>query len=232
MKKILIRALALFVVGVPGAYAQFSSTVTATSDYDFRGVTLSGKDPALQASADYAFSNGLAIGAWASNVDFGDDADYELDLYVNYTGKINDSFSWLAGAVYYQWPDSTVVGDYAEAYVGISAGNFSAKQWYADDYGDLGVGAWYTEANFTQPIGEKVSLTFHAGLNYGDYWDDFGGGDMIDYSVGIGYTAGHFILGAKFTGTDASGAQKITGDIFNNEPRFYVSVATTFPWGD
>lgn len=231
MKNTLIRVVALLVVGVPAAQAQFSSTVTAVSDYDFRGVSLSAKDPALQASVDYAFSNGFAIGAWASNVDFGDDASYELDLYANYTGKINDTFSWTAGIVHYQW-DSTVVGDYPEAFVGFSAGAFSFKQWYADDYGDLGVNAWYTEGNYTVSISDAVSLSFHAGYNYGDYWKDFGFGEMIDYSVGLGYTAGHFNLGAKFTGTDASGDQKVTGDVFNNEPRFFISVATTFPWGE
>ena len=35
--------------------AQFSSTWTAVSDYDFRGFSQSGTDPALQGSADYAF---------------------------------------------------------------------------------------------------------------------------------------------------------------------------------
>lgn len=231
MKNTLLRVVALLVMGVPAAQAQFSSTITAVSDYDFRGVSLSAKDPALQASADYAFSNGFAIGAWASNVDFGDDATYELDLYANYTGKINDTFSWTAGITHYQW-DSTVVGDYAEAFVGIGVGDFSAKHWYADDYGDLGVGAWYTEVNYSVSVSEAVSLGFHAGFNYGDYWDDFGGGDLVDYSVGLNYAAGNFTLGLKFTGTDASGPQKIRGDVFNNEPRFFVSVATTLPWGE
>ncbi len=108
---------------------------------------------------------------------------------------------------------------------------FSAEQWYADDYGDLGVGAWYTEANVLYPLSEKLSVSFHAGYNYGDYWTKFGGGELIDYSVGLGYTVGKVDLGATFTGTDASGTQKITGDIFNNEPRFLVTIATIFPWG-
>ena len=53
-------------LGVAGAaQAQFSSTVTAVSDYDFRGVSLSAKDPALQASLDYAFGEtGFSVGAW------------------------------------------------------------------------------------------------------------------------------------------------------------------------
>ena len=50
-----IRTLAL-VTGLLGlcsvAQAQFSSTWTAVSDYDFRGWSQSAKDPALQGSAD------------------------------------------------------------------------------------------------------------------------------------------------------------------------------------
>src|SRR4051812_15822558 len=104
MKSIKTLALVIGLLGLSGvSQAQFSSTWTAVSDYDFRGVTQSGKDPALQASADYAFSNGFSIGAWASNIDFGPaykDEDMELDLYANYVGKINDTFSWTAGGTW------------------------------------------------------------------------------------------------------------------------------------
>src|SRR3954453_1779900 len=64
------------------ANAGGSSTWTATNDYDFRGTTQSAKDPALQASLDYAHDSGWYAGAWASNVDFGtSDPDLELDVY-------------------------------------------------------------------------------------------------------------------------------------------------------
>ncbi|HEY7740572.1 MAG TPA: TorF family putative porin, partial [Steroidobacteraceae bacterium] len=53
------------------ANAEVSYTVTAVSDYDFRGVSLSAKDPALQASIDYAHDSGFYAGAWASNIDYG-----------------------------------------------------------------------------------------------------------------------------------------------------------------
>jgi hypothetical protein len=81
------------------AHAQFSSTLTLVSDYEFRGVSLTETDPALQASLDYEFANGIAIGAWASNLDYGDDYDgsFELDFYVSYTGEISESASWSAG---------------------------------------------------------------------------------------------------------------------------------------
>src|SRR5687768_17626345 len=98
MKSMKTLALATGLLALSGvSQAQFSSTWTAVSDYDFRGWSQTAKDPALQASADYAFADtGFSMGAWASNVDFENDADIELDLYANYVGEINDTFSWTA----------------------------------------------------------------------------------------------------------------------------------------
>jgi uncharacterized protein (TIGR02001 family) len=213
------------------AQAQFSSTWTAVSDYDFRGFSQSAKDPALQGSADYAFGeSGFAIGAWASTVDFDNDEDAELDLYAGYTGSINDTFSWNAGAVWYDYPLGDDLDGYAEIYAGFTAGNFGFKQWFSDDFYALGDTAQYTEFNYTQPIGEKFSLGFHAGYSWGDYWETVG--ELVDFGVQANYTAGDFTLFAKFTGTDASGSEKIEDDVLNNEPRFLIGVMTTLPWGE
>jgi len=253
MKSIKTLALVTGLLALSGvSQAQFSSTWTVVSDYDFRGVSQSGKDPALQGSADYAFGDsGFSIGAWASNVDFEPyDGDIELDLYANYVGTINDTFSWTAGVTYYMYPGSDAVealdlpaiGEYWEAYVGLNAGNFAFKQWFADDFYESDTSAMYTEANYTQPIGEKFSLAFHVGYSWGDYWDtvgdildelDLGGsGEVVDYAVQANFTAGNFTIFGKFTGTDASGGQKVEIDQGNNEPRFLLGVMTTFPWGD
>ncbi|HYJ39564.1 MAG TPA: TorF family putative porin [Steroidobacteraceae bacterium] len=232
MKSIKTLALVTGLLAISGvSQAQFSSTWTAVSDYDFRGVTQSGKDPALQASADYAFSNGLSIGAWASNIDFGNDEDMELDLYLNYVGKINDTFSWTTGGTLYMYPTGDAQDDYPEIYVGFNAGAFSFKQWYSWDFGALAdaTDAEYTEVNYTAPINDAFSLAFHAGYAWGDYWD---GIEQFDYAVQANYVAGHFTIFGKFTGTDASGDGKVTDDVFNNEPRFLVGVMTTFPWGE
>src|SRR6478735_9916077 len=100
-----IRTLALVtgLLALSGvSHAQFSSTWTFVSDYDFRGVSQSAKDPAIQASADYAFGDsGLSAGIWVSNIDWGVDDDLETDYYVNYVGKINDTFGFTAGVTYY-----------------------------------------------------------------------------------------------------------------------------------
>jgi uncharacterized protein (TIGR02001 family) len=229
--KWLAASTALAVAGTANA-GEFSSTITAASDYDFRGFSQSAKDPALQASLDYAFDNGFAIGAWASNVDFEPlDGDIELDLYAGYTGEISDTMSWNIGAVYYMYPSSDDIGEYWEAYVGLDVGPISLKQWYADDLYEGGSSGLYTEANGTFPIGESgFSVLAHVGYSWGDAWKDDLGGELFDYSIGVGYDFSKFSLALKYTGTDASGDQKITDDVANNEGRVVFTISTTLPW--
>jgi len=231
MKSIKTLALVTGLMAISGvSQAQFSSTWTAVSDYDFRGVSQSGKDPALQGSADYAFSNGLSIGAWASNVDFGVEDEIELDLYLNYTGKINDTFAWTTGATWYDYPDGDDLDGYWEAYLGFNAGAFSMKQWFADDFYALGESAMYTEANYTAPMTDSLALVLHLGYSWGDFWEN-NYEEQYDYAVQLNWSVGHFTVFGKFTGTDAS-EFKVEDDIGNNEARALIGVMTTFPWGD
>jgi uncharacterized protein (TIGR02001 family) len=235
-----IFALAALAASAVNAHAQFSSTVTLVSDYEFRGVSLSDEDPTLQASLDYEFANGLAIGTWASTLDYGDDYDgnFELDFYASYSREISESVSWSAGLTAYTYPNSSAsaarlkIEPYVEGYVGITVGSFNAVQWYADDYSGLGMAAQYTELNYTHELPRNFSLAAHVGYSWGDYWEDdtMGGGELTDYSLGLSYEAGHFTLGGKVTGTDASGDFKVRSGPFTNDARLVVSIETTFPW--
>jgi uncharacterized protein (TIGR02001 family) len=233
MKSIRTMALVTGLLAVSGvSQAQFTSTWTAVSDYDFRGVSQSAKDPAIQGSADYAFGDtGLAVGAWASNVDFDNDEDAELDLYVNYTAKINDTFAITTGAIWYEYPLGEDTDGMPEIYVGFNAGNFNMKQWYSWMYGGVDSNnEYYTEANYTAPIGDKFSLAFHTGYVYGHAYSDI---EAFDFAIQANLTVGKFTIFAKATGTDATNGRGnlVRGDTFNNEPRALIGVTTTFPWG-
>jgi uncharacterized protein (TIGR02001 family) len=211
------------------AHAQLSSTVDAVSDYDFRGISLSARDPALQASLDYTFGDsGFSAGAWASNVDFGADyaADVEVDYYFDYEHALNETFALYAGISLYTYPSSDVDSS-PEAYVGFGAGDFELRQWFTDDYSALGQTALYTELNYTAALSRSLALTVHAGYSYGDAFED---AELVDFAVGLDYTAGNFVVGAKLVGTDASGDLEVDEDAFNNQPRLLVSISTTLPW--
>jgi uncharacterized protein (TIGR02001 family) len=231
-----VRILAAFglLVAAAAANAQVSSTVTLTSDYDFRGFSQSAKDPALQASLDYAHESGWYVGGWASNVDFGEaDVDYEVDLYTGFSGGAEDGVGWDVGLVYYAYPDESDF-DYVEAYGGITYNWFEGKVWYSPDFGgDTTPGdtsAIYIEANATIPVRENFSVLLHAGLSTGDYWDDINGDDVIDYSVGVGYDISHFNLALRWVDTETDAV--VEDDVFNNEGRAIFTVATTFPWSN
>src|SRR4029079_16993302 len=202
-------------------------------DSAFRGYSQSAKNPALQASADVTFGeSGFSGGAWASNVDFDNDEDLELDLYINYAKEINEHFTFVAGGTYYDYPLGGDLDGYPEFYIGANIGNFGIKQWYSDDFYAGGDSAMYTELNYTQPIGEKFSLNFHVGYSYDEYWNSVCGDELVDYALQANYTFGNFTVFAKFTGTDGSASKgtKITADVGNNEPRGLIGIMTTVPW--
>ena len=72
MKSIKTLALVTGLLAISGvSQAQFSSTWTAVSDYDFRGCEPERKDPALQGQRRLRVrAMDSPFGAWASNVDF------------------------------------------------------------------------------------------------------------------------------------------------------------------
>ena len=209
------------------ASAEITGTVGAVSDYDFRGVSLSAKDPALQGSLDYAHDSGLYAGVWGSNIDYGDnvDGDIEVDLYVGFANQINDDLGYDVGVVYYTYPGSDDIEDYPEFYAGLTYKWLEVKQWYSNDNSGTDLDSFYTEANGSFDLVENLSLGLHLGYNYGDVFEDV---EYLDYSVGLTYTLGHFDLGLKYVDNDMD--DQIESDVFNSEGRAIFSISTTFPW--
>lgn len=243
MRNVRILAALGLAMAMGAANAGVTATVTATNDYDFRGNSQSAKDPALQASVDYAADSGWYVGAWASNVDFGPavDVDYELDLYTGFTGSTGEGgWTYDAGIVAYTYPDESDF-NYLEIYGSLAKDWFKGKLWYSNAFGgnaaedlarfntgDDSVSAWYLEGNATIPLPADFSVLLHAGFSTGDYWDNAFLDDQFDYSVGVGYTVGNFNLALKYVDTDSDTV--VTTDEFNNEGRVIFTIATTFPW--
>jgi uncharacterized protein (TIGR02001 family) len=230
--KWLVAGVALALSGAATA-GELSATVTATSDYDFRGVTQSSGDPALQASIDWAADSGLYIGAWASNVDFGpgDSADAEVDVYAGFAGGAEDGLGYDIGAVYYMYPGTSDY-NYPEVWVGLSHGIFDAKIWYSWDGFATGESAFYYEGNASVPLPNDFGLSVHVGYSDGDMWDKLEGFESyFDWSVGVSKSFGHFDLELKWVdGSDWTAANG--GDALSSDARIVFAVATTFPWGE
>ena len=223
----LLAFAALAAAGI--AQAGVSGTVTAVSDYDFRGISLSATDPALQGSVDYAFDNGLYAGIWGSNVDFGDccDEDIEIDYYLGYGGGSEDGFQWGLYGVYYTYPGTNPDLDYFEMNVSGTYQWFNAKLWYAGDYGNLNEDGYYLDLNGTFGLPKDFGLVVHGGYSFGDYWGN-SNSEYYDYSIGVTKSLGNANLALKFiNGSDLQDAGEA---VFSTDPKIVFSVSTTFPW--
>jgi uncharacterized protein (TIGR02001 family) len=233
------------------ANAGVTSTWTLTNDYDFRGITQTAKDPALQASLDYAHDSGFYAGVWFSNVKFcegksslyscGYKGDLEHDIYLGFTNKIGEDLTYDVGVIDYTYNQH--VYDYQEIYASLAYKWIKGKIYYAPDFGgDTTHGntnGWAVTADATIPLPANFSVLGHVGYNAGDYWANYFGTDLkyVDYSAGVGYTAGKFNLALKYvdTNTSESDGSRVTksnsgSNVFNNDGRVVFTVATTFPW--
>ena len=88
----LVRAAAVVSVlaigGVKSASADIAGNIALATDYRFRGISQTDRDPAVSGGFDFTAENGLYAGIWGSNISFG--CSLELDYYGGYRGKIND----------------------------------------------------------------------------------------------------------------------------------------------
>lgn len=212
------------------ANAEVSSTWTLASDYDFRGASQTAKDPAIQGSIDFATDTGWYVGAWASNVDFDSDVDYEVDLYTGFSGGEEDGLGWDVGFVYYAYPDDSDL-NYPEIYGKLSYGMFSGGLYYSNDWVNSNDSSVYASGDIGVPLPQNFSLNLHAGYSFGEFFSDRDT-EYFDYSVGVGYTAGKFDLALKYVDTtlDNGDFGFSDADLFNTEGRVIFTIATTFPW--
>ena len=149
------------------------------SQYIFRGLTQTDREPALQGGFDYAHSSGLYAGTWASNISWLRDqttpaysrgGSLEWDFYGGYKGTFGKSdFSYDLGTLYYWYPGTAnpaagipaapaAKADTWEVYAGVGWKWFTAKYSYSLMNKTFAVrdsrGTWYLDLTATVPFGE------------------------------------------------------------------------------
>jgi uncharacterized protein (TIGR02001 family) len=224
-----------------------------TSDYDFRGITQTGNDPALQFGLDYA-EGPLHIGLWTSNVNFDTGESgfklfgskhTEVDFVADFSGGSDDTVKYNVGFVDYTYPGQSGF-DYPEIWGTLTKGWLSGTLHYSWDWAGTGLDlkAYYLEANAAIPLGSSgFGIALHGGHSWGDYWSDpvFGtGGSYDDYSAGVTKTFGAFNFTLKYVDTskyfDSAGLGKKPSkglkneDIFSGKGKAMLMISTTLPW--
>lgn len=237
-------ALSLASVAATPASAQIaglSANAAVTSNYIFRGISQSGGNIAVQGGLDYNIgTTGLAIGAWASSIDFGnatigDDTPAEIDLYGSYTFAINDAFSLSAGAITYNYPSSphNVNYNWWEGWVGASY-NFgvaavTAKVFYSPDYVNLSTNEVYLNGGVSVPVLDWLALNANIGYTLLDHAVPPIIDDYLDWNISAVATYGNFSLTAGYTDTDLDGIYEVTSGPFETDGQFYFMIGFRLP---
>lgn len=170
------------------ACAQTSGSLGLVSEYAVRGISLSGGRPALQLRIDHDMADGWYAGGFASPVKLGDDGRQAgLIVYGGRAGSLPSGLSWDAGLSRTIFLSSHEY-DYTEFHAGIALDQASASLFVSPAYYGNKPSA-YLDLNAFQPLGERLRLTFHAGLlhRFGDY---AGPRDRADLRLGLASTFG------------------------------------------
>lgn len=225
------NALPVFAEEAAGPHT-FTGNITLATDYRFRGISQTYKQPALQGGFDYSHASGIYLGNWNSNISSGagfPEGNLEMDFYGGWKKTWGD-FGIDLGALYYYYPGSrggafgqSVRGnpvDNKEIYIGASWKFITLKYSYAlDDYFGLkGVDRFSTVTNRSTSGSSYLDLS--ANYDLGNGWGINGhlgymdlknvhNGDYTDWKLGVTKDISGWVLGAAYVGTNAHG--KCTG---------------------
>lgn len=179
--------------------------VGLVSDYVFRGYSQTDEEPAIQGGVDVTIG-AFYVGAWASNVDFGDDTDAEIDIYGGYRGEAG-GFAFDVGVVGYGYLNAPGGADYdylefkAAASRAIGPATFGAAVYWSPDFFGLDEEATYVEANAAFSPADKWTVTGAVGHQTLDVNDDYS-----TWNVGVGYAFTETLaLDVRYHDTDVAG---------------------------
>ncbi len=215
-RTVALAALALPILAATPAMAQdegtkpldISFSLTAASDYRFRGLSLSDKDPAIQPEISISHSSGLYVTAWGSNIADNGGDDVEIDLIAGIAREIG-GLSIDAGLTYYLYPgasDSNYVELLGSVGTAVGAGDVTLTVGYVPSQNNTdNQDNVYIAVSGTQSVTDKLSLNASFGLEDGAFGDN-----KKDWSIGADLDVGRgFVVGAKYIDTARTGGDPL-----------------------
>lgn len=216
----------------------FSGNIAFTTDYRFRGITLTDSGFAVQGGFDVSHSSGFYVGTWASNLDE-DTVGYgsaELDIYGGWSGDLVDGLSANVGVIGYLYPDAPAGDfDYFEFLASLTGSlgpaSITGGIAYAPDQDSLDFGGGqrdnfyvYGKASVGIP---DTPLTLNGSLGYTDgvltYTAD---STAVDWSLSADVALGPVTLSVAYVGVEGD----VIGDPFEifTDDGFVVTLKSSF----
>ena len=210
MKTIFACAAAVAVLLTAGAASaqetpEIAWNVGVTSDYVFRGYSQTGEDPAIFGGVDLTIG-GFYAGAWASNVDFGDDTDAEIDLYGGYRSEVS-GFAVDVGVVGYLYTSQPGGADYDYAELKLAASRaigpvtVGAAAYWSPDFFGADDEATYVEANASFSPAAQWTVSGAVGHQALDV-----NADYTTWNAGVAYAlSDNVVIDARYYDTYVDG---------------------------
>jgi len=189
-----------------------SGGIAVTSDYRFRGISLSNEKVAVQPTLTVSHESGLYAGVWGSSLPDSDAyGKFELDLYAGFNTEVASGTSVDLGVTYYTYPGSDDGGAPTDYFEGIGK--------LSHDIGPVSVTGMVAYAPKQNSLGDddniylnlgagfgvpNTPLTLTAGIGYND--GSLGlvspDGKYVDWSVGASAAAGPLTFTVQYIDTD------------------------------
>ena len=221
MKKLLVASLASAVALVmpvtASVAAESSANVALTSNYVFRGQTLSNDNMAVQGGYDIAQSKdkGWYAGVFLSTFDGGPGGEdgVETDFFGGWKGSFgkDDAMGWDVGLMLYEYQGANAKKQ-TEFFAGFSYETAKLTIYIGDD-DNFGNGDYtYIDAGASFTVMTDVDLDLHIGHMSRDFAKDYN-----DVGATISKEVKGYDLGLSLTYEDAA-----------DEMEFFVTVGKTF----
>jgi uncharacterized protein (TIGR02001 family) len=197
-----------------------SYNIGATTDYRYRGISQTGKKPAINGGIDYAHSSGFYLGTWASSISWIKDSTanpnttkgpIEIDFYGGYKGSLAEGLGYDVGGLYYLYAGNNmkktpgfVSPNTFELYGALTMGVVTLKYSHATTnlFGTANSkNSGYLDLSASFDLGSGWSIVPHIG---GQKIKN--GNSYTDYSVAVNKDIDGLIFSLAVVGTDGLGA--------------------------
>ncbi|MEC4804571.1 MAG: TorF family putative porin [Jaaginema sp. PMC 1079.18] len=188
---------------IPG---EFSTSITFTTNYKFRGISQSDNKPSIQGTFDYSLpvSEEVSVyaGVFAGSVDLnpGDGATVEIDFYGGAVYQATEKLYLDFGGSYYFYPgvESNLNYNYFEAYVNagydLDVAQVTASLYYAPNFFGGTDDGLYLGGGVEVPLPENFFAMAEFGHQSISNNTLFAAPDYFHWGLGVGYVLGDFTL--------------------------------------
>ena len=217
--RLLVALAPLALLASPGhAAVELSGETGLVSDYRYRGVSLSGGRPAVQAGLTAEHGSGLYASLWGSTLGHGSDS--EIQLGGGYSADLSEQIGLDLSANYYLYP-SAASDNYAEATGIVTATVRGVSTGIGVSYAPAQRGTGgednlyaFGSAEYAVPR-SPLTLTAALGHERGAF-DEAESGGKWDWTLGGEVEVAPARLGLAYVGSSAGGGDRhaLVGSLF------------------